>query len=315
MVKNSVKIGVVSAVLLLTASLFASGKTETGAEAVTAWSVNGKTGTVQDTAGNAVPLAEYKRIVVASPGAVETLYLIGGESRIAAIADSTGGTWPQDKTSLLPSVGNVARPSQEAIIALSPDLVILSAMSVQLSKDLAGRGYKTLVHGAATLDDIMAATLILGSLTGRDAEAQALVNERKAALERVSALARENPVKLKGAFLYSANPVMAFTDDSLPGEILDILGVENIAAGLDAARPILSSETLIAENPDFLFGAMSISKIEDILGSDSPILKTRAGKEKNIRIVPSSLFLRPSPRVVESILDLQAQLLEYGEKR
>jgi iron complex transport system substrate-binding protein len=87
--------------------------------------------------------------------------------------------------------------------------------------------------------------------------------------------------------------------------------VENIAAGLSAAQPILSAEYILAQNPDFLFGAMSITKPEDILAADSVIGKTRAGIEKNISIVPSSLFLRTSPRIVESLFELYGEVKKY----
>ena len=114
----------------------------------------------------------------------------------------------------------------------------------------------------------------------------------------------ERPLNLKGAFLYSANPIMAFTEKSLAGEILSALGVDNIAAGLNAAQPILSPEYILARDPDFLFGSMMIAKPDDILAADSVIAKTRAGREHNLAVVPSALFLRTSPRIMESLLEL-----------
>ena len=266
---------------------------------------------VLDGAGNKAPLTVYRRIVVISPGAVETLYMIGGEAAIAGITSGRDPIWPEEKTALLPSVGNTARPSLESVIALAPDLVIGNAMTAALMADLASRGYTVLLHNADSMADIFNSAVILGQLTGREAEARRLVAEKQAELDIMKAELREAPVKLKGAFLYSAGPIMAFTSGTLPGEILDTLGVENIAAGLNAAQPILSAEYILSQNPDFLFGAMSITKPEDILAADSVIAKTRAGREKNISIVPSFLFLRPSPRIVESLLDLRGALKSY----
>jgi iron complex transport system substrate-binding protein len=259
---------------------------------------------IVDGAGNRAPLAAYRRMVVISPGAVEVLYMIGAESAIAAVSSGRDPVWPEEKTSLLPSIGNTARPNLEAIVALEPDLVIGNAMNGALIADLSSRGYAAIIHNADSLADIFNGTLLLGRLGGREAEARALVEERQARLDSLKAELKESPLNLKGAFLYSANPLMAFTAKSLPGEIFTILGVENIAGGLDAAQPILSPEYILAQNPDFLFGAMAISKPEDILSAGSVIGKTRAGIEKNISIVPSSLFMRGSPRIVESLLEL-----------
>ncbi|MDR0630285.1 MAG: ABC transporter substrate-binding protein [Treponema sp.] len=266
---------------------------------------------VVDGAGYQVPLRDYRRIVVISPGAVEVLYMLGAESAIAGITSGRDPIWPEDKTVLLPSVGNTARPSLEAIIALDPDLVIGNGMTAALMGDLASRGYPVLIHNADSLGDIFNSTLILGRFTGKEAEAQVLVAEKEARLNSLKKELTRKPLHLKGAFLYSANPLMAFTSGSLPGEIFDILGVENIAGGLNAAQPILSPEYILAQNPDFLFGAMAITKPEDILAADSVIGKTRAGMEKNIRIVPSSLFLRTSPRILESLWELYGEIKTY----
>jgi iron complex transport system substrate-binding protein len=287
-------------------NLAAAGRKEGEERAPDYWQLieeDGKT-CILDGLGNKVPLARYRRIVLSSPGAVEILYMIGAESAIAAISSSRDPVWPEEKTALLPRIGNTSRPNLEAIIALDPDLVIGNAMNAALMADLASLGYPGLVYKADSLMNIFNGTLLLGKLSGKEAEAQALVREKEARLASLREELKNKPLKLKGAFLYSAHPIMAFTAKSLPGEILTILGVENIAGGLDAAQPILSPEYILIQNPDFFFGAMSVSKPEDILGADSVIAKTRAGIEKNISIVPSPLFLRTSPRIVESILEL-----------
>jgi iron complex transport system substrate-binding protein len=267
---------------------------------------------VTDLAGNAVPLEVYRRIILLSPGAVETLYLLGAEDAIAAIASSRDPVWPGEKTGLLPSVGNAARPNLEAVMEKEPDLVIGNAMNAAFIADLAARDYRVLIHGADSVEDILNSALILGRLTGRTAAAEELVTRTRTRFTELRGSITARSPALKGAFLYSASPIMAFTEASLAGEILDILGIENIAAGLNAAQPILSAEFMLDQNPDFLFGAMSITKEEDILGADPVIPLTRAGKEGNIRIVPSSLFLRPSPRIIDTLTELHREVQAYG---
>jgi iron complex transport system substrate-binding protein len=268
---------------------------------------------VVDREGNAVPLKAYRRMALLSPAAVETLYLIGGEDSIAGIAASSlDPVWPPDKTALLPSVGNPSRPSLEAVIAAEPDLVIGSIMNIAFVKDLGARGIPAIIHAADSLEDIFYSARILGLLCGREAEAELLIEEKRALLEELAQEIREEPPNLKGAFLYSVNPVMAFTSESLAGDILTILGVRNIAADLSAAQPILSPEYLLTEDPDFLFGAVFIPAPEEILSANPVIAKTRAGREGNISIIPSSLLLRPSPRIVDGLLELHAKIKTYG---
>ncbi|MDR1239731.1 MAG: ABC transporter substrate-binding protein [Treponema sp.] len=266
---------------------------------------------LSDGEGNTIPLREYRRIIIVSPGAVETLYLIGGEGAIAAVSSGRDPIWPEEQTKLLPTAGNVARPSLETTIALEPDLIIGNAMNAAFIADLSGRGYPVLIHGADSIEDILNSTILLGRLTGREAAAKKLVDEKRSQLEQLRAELRERPLNLRGAFLYSTNPIMAFTEKSLAGEILSVLGVENIAEGLNAAQPILSPEYILSRDPDFLFGSMMIVKPDDILAADSVIAKTRAGREKNLAVVSTSLFLRTSPRIMESLWELYGIIKDF----
>jgi iron complex transport system substrate-binding protein len=158
------------------------------------------------------------------------------------------------------------------------------------------------------MEDIFTTTLLIGTLTGTRAAAETLVAEKKQTLAALAEVLGTDGKQLKGAFLYSVSPIMAFTEDSLPGEILSLLGAKNIAAGLPAEQPILSAEYILTENPDFLFGAMSITSADDMTGADSVIRNTRAGMEGNISVIPSAMFLRPSPRLVDSLVTLNEQL-------
>jgi iron complex transport system substrate-binding protein len=264
-----------------------------------------------DLEGNDIPLRKYERIVILSPGAVETLFMIGGEASIAAVMESREAIPPEEKTSRLKTVGNSARPSLEAIIAAEPDLVLGNAMNSAFIADLRDRGIAALIHGANSVEDIFNGALLLGRLTGAEEAAQAMVEKDRARLASLKAELAARPLTLKGAILYSGSPLMAFTGDSLAGEVLDLLGVQNIAAALPAAQPIISTEYLLTQNPDFLFGSMMLSTPEDILAADSAVRATRAGREGNLAIVPSRLFLRPSPSLIDGLLELRETLKGY----
>ncbi|MDR2069297.1 MAG: ABC transporter substrate-binding protein [Spirochaetaceae bacterium] len=269
---------------------------------------------IADREGNKIPLAPYRRIVLFSPGAVETLYLIGAEDSIAAIPSVRGYIWPEEKTRLLPVVGTTSRPSAERVIAFEPDLIIGNTMTAELIADFSRRGYRAIIHGAYFIEDIFNSTLLMGRLTGRAAEAEALIREKRARLEAIRSDLKQRPLDIKGAFIYSTDPITAFTDRTLAGEILTLLGTRNIAEGLSAAQPILSPEFILAQNPDFLFGALSFTQVEDVLAADPVIAQTRAGKEKNVSIIPSSLFLRPSPRIVENLWELYEEVKQFSNE-
>ena len=250
--------------------------------------------------------AVYKKIVVLNPAVVEMLYLLNAEDRIAAVAHSqTTGIWPEDKTKDLPDVGTLAKPSLEKIISFSPDLVVLSIHSTGLAKDLEAHGIKTVSFPANSIDDIFNNFLEVGKLIGKENEAQKITAEKKEKLEEIK---KSEPLNKKGAFIYSASPMMAFGENSLPGEVLKIYGVENLTDKVKGERPILTPEYVIEENPDFLLVGLGVSSEDEIVTANPQLKDTNAVKNKNIIKVNSQALLRGSPRIVDETMNLYEEI-------
>ena len=250
--------------------------------------------------------AVYKKIVVLDPAVVEMLYLLNAEDRIAAVAHSqTTGIWPEDKTKNLPDVGTLAKPSLEKIISFSPDLVVLSIHSTGLAKDLEAHGIKTVSFPANSFDDIFNNFLEVGKLIGKEDEAQKITAEKKEKLEEIK---KSEPLNKKGAFIYSASPMMAFGENSLPGEVLKIYGVENLTDKVKGERPILTPEYVIEENPDFLLVGLGVSSEDEIVTANPQLKDTNAVKNKNIIKVNSQALLRGSPRIVDETMNLYEEI-------
>ena len=250
--------------------------------------------------------AVYKKIVVLDPAVVEMLYLLNAEDRIAAVAHSqTTGIWPEDKTKDLPDVGTLAKPSLEKIISFSPDLVVLSIHSTGLAKDLEAHGIKTVSFPANSFDDIFNNFLEVGKLTGKEDEAQKITAEKKEKLEEIK---KSEPLNKKGAFIYSASPMMAFGDNSLPGEVLKIYGAENLTDKVKGERPILTPEYVIEENPDFLLVGLGVTSEDEIVTANPQLKDTNAVKNKNIIKVNSQALLRGSPRIVDETMNLYEEI-------
>lgn len=268
---------------------------------------------LDDGFGEVIPFKDYRNIVITSAGLVEIMYLLETEDRIAAVGASLTQIWPEEKTARLPDVGNLARPSLEKILSVEPDLVILNAMNTDLAENLKNLKVPTIIHAADTISEILDSVLIMGKITGTTKKADKIAEHHRQTLDKIQLSLKEKPLGLKGAFVYSANPMMAFREDSLPGEILSFFGIVNIAKGLPTERPILSPEYLLEQNPDFILGAMSIQEKEDILNANRMVRKTRAGREGNIFILPSQMFLRPSPKILEKLPGLYEQLSSLAE--
>lgn len=266
-------------------------------------------GFIIDSRGNKVEEKEYKRVLILDPAAVEAFYLIGGEKNIVAIADTARNPiWPQEKTKDLPKAGTIMKPSIEQVLIYSPDLVILNTMSEGFGESLKARKLNFIINEANSFEQILNNVEIYGTISGEKESAVKLVENYNLKLKTIKEKIAENPLNIKGGFLFSTSPMMVFSQNSLPGQIFDTLGIENIAKGLPGGRPILSPEFLLTENPDLLVGSMAIKNKNDILNSNPIVKQTKAGQKGNIMIIDSDKILRGTPRVIDALEELYQEL-------
>lgn len=262
-----------------------------------------------DSRGNKIAKKEYKKVLILDPAAVEAFYLIGGENNIVAIADTAKNPiWPQEKTKDLPKAGTIMKPSVEQILMYSPDLVILNTMSESFGESLKARKLNFIINEANSFEQILNNLEIYGVITGKEENTDRLIDSYNLKLKMIKEKIAEKPLKIKGGFLFSTSPMMVFSPNSLPGQIFDTLGIENIAKGLPGGRPILSPEFLLAENPDILVGSMAIKNKNDILNSNPVVKQTKAGQKGNIMIIESDKILRGTPRVIDALEELYKEL-------
>lgn len=266
-------------------------------------------GFIIDSRGNKVQEKEYKKVLILDPSAVESFYLIGGEKNIVAIADTAKNPiWPQEKTKTLPKAGTIMKPSIEQVLIYSPDLVILNSVSENFGESLKARKLNFIINEANSFEQILNNLEIYGIVTGQKENADKLVDNYNLKLKTIKEKIAEKPLNIKGGFLFSTSPMMVFSSNSLPGQIFDTLGIENIAKGLPGGRPILSPEFLLAENPDILVGSMAIKNKNDILNSNPVVKQTKAGQKGNIMIIESDKILRGTPRVIDALEELYQEL-------
>lgn len=266
---------------------------------------------VKDNYGNSIEIKEYNKLIVLDPAVVETIYLLNGEEKIVAIGKTAmSKIYPEEKTKDLESVGNISKPSLEKILSYTPDLVILNGMSTKTGETLKSLKIPYLINEAGNIQEILDNINAYGEILGKKEESKKLYEDSAAKLDELKEKIKNKPLGLKGTVLYSVSPMMGFNSKTLPGEVLELLGVENITNSLTGERPIISQEFLLKENPDFLAGAMNIKSVDDIKNSNPAIKEIKAGQKNNIFIVDSNKILRGSPRIFELILEFYDELLK-----
>jgi len=195
--------------------------------------------------------ARPQRIVSASASHTEILYAIGAGGEVVATDQFSNYPPAAEATAKLDAFNLAA----EAVAAIDPDLVILSFDPGEVREGLEALGIPTLVFGPpATLAEAYGQMEALGAATGRVAEAAALV----AAIQgEVAAIVASLPTGGEApTYYYELDPnLYSLTSGTFVGGLLELLGMENIADGVEAESPgypQLSAEIIVAADPDFI---------------------------------------------------------------
>lgn len=245
------------------------------------------------------------RIVVLDPASIETLFMLGAEKNIVGIAPSSyANIYPEEKTSKLPNVGSFSHPSLEKIVSLKPSLVILSSYSLNLAEVLKDFGIKSLYMQAQNLKDMKANVTTLAKIVGKEKEGQKLIKDFEGKLQALHL----NPLNKSAIYIYSSNPLMVFSDNSLIADIFRLIGVKNLSPKSKIQRFIISAEYILKKNPEILVFGMGIDK-EQLLQSNPLLKNTKANKTEQIYYNPNTaLLLRLSPKITERIKEFKENL-------
>lgn len=256
--------------------------------------------------------AKEVRIVALDPASIEIIYMLGGEKNLKAIAKlKYSKIYPYDKTELLENVGTFSNPSIERIMSFKPDIVILSSYSLNLKEQLENLKVKTFLFEANRFADIENNIYKIGKLLNKDKEAKILVEKFKNDLSKL----RENPLNKTVTFLYSSQPLMAFGNVYLTQDIMDLLGLKNIAP-THMPRPILSQEYMLETDPDLIIYGMQIKSMETLMYNNAFLEKTKAFKNDMLFSYPDTHeLLRGSPTIINKIQELKDMLHNRIDKK
>ncbi len=236
-----------------------------------------------------------KRVVSISASTTEALFAIGAGALV--VGRSRYCDHPPEVRAL-PSIGGYVDPSLEAILALSPDLVVgaRGPIGSGLVRTLEERGIATWFPETERIDGILAMIEGLGARTARDAEARALTAAMRARREAIARALGAIPRK-RTLLLFEKKPISAAGPGSFPDEMLVLAGGENVVRD-GAAYATLSLEKVLALDPDVILDAEMGEAPTPFDETWNPVRAIREGRV--VRLTDESV-LRPGPRVLDGV--------------
>ncbi|WP_209424027.1 ABC transporter substrate-binding protein [Melaminivora jejuensis] len=238
-----------------------------------------------------------RRVVSLLPSSTESLCEMQQCERLVGV--DRYSNWPASVRQL-PKVGGGIDPNIEAIVALRPDVVLLSVSS-RVSDRLEALGVKVVALEPKTHADVRRVLTLIGDLFAvpRAQGADRLWRVIDAA---VQAAAQSLPPKARGARVYfevSRGPYAA-GQPSFIGETLARLGARNVVAADLGPFPRLSPEYVLRAQPDVIMVSnRSAQPMTRYPGWDK-LAAIRAGRLCVFGPEHSDVLVRPGPRMAEA---------------
>lgn len=190
-------------------------------------------------------------IISLSPTLTEMLFAVGAGDQVIAV-DSASNHPDQAPVTELSGF----RPNVEAIGALEPDLVVISRDRDGVVAKLDEVGIPVVVlESASDLEDVYRQIQVVGALTGHADNAAALVSRMRTEIDELVASVPSDGPPLTYFYELSSD-YHTLTSDTFVGAIMTMLGLENIADGVDPAAggfPQLGAEYVLGADPDLVF--------------------------------------------------------------
>ena len=246
-----------------------------------------------------------ERIVSHVPSITETLFALGLNDRIVGVSDYCD--YPVEALGK-PNIGGYFDPSIEAIVGLEPDLVLTDGYVASIAQ-LEGLGVPFVVWQPTDMDGVLEGIEMLGSITGCEQQASAIVDDMTSRIDAV--------VETVGS---AASPRVFYVFDATdtskpwtagPGSFVDDLirlaGGDNVAGEAASAWAQFSIEELVNSDPevilvDSMHGTAVIAPdaLDDLPGWQD----TTAVTEGRVYTIEGDLVNRTGPRIVQGLEEM-----------
>jgi iron complex transport system substrate-binding protein len=247
-----------------------------------------------------------ERIVSTAPTPTEILFAVGAGDLVVGVDDYSD--YPAEVANIT-KVGSYTL-STEVIISLQPDLVVSSDLvPISQLELLEDNGIPFVVLATRTLDDVLKDVRLVGILTGHVEEANDLADSLEARIDAVTEKTMAIGV-VKPRVYVEYYPYWTYGPGSFGNDLIALAGGMNIAENATSEYPMLSSEFIIAEDPEIIVytvGYMTTTTAEEI--SD------RAGWDgitavvnDDIYSMDDNLVSRYGPRIVDGLEELASLL-------
>ena len=269
-----------------------------------------------DMMGHEVTLEKpAERIVALTASDCEIVFALGAGDLLVG-----RGEWCDYPAEVLaiPSVESGGNTNIEQILALNPDVVVMSSMAQteEQVKQLNDAGVAVVVNEAKDIAGVYTSIELLGKLLGKEEQAAAIIDGMKAQFAEIEA----NKLDGEQTIYFEVSPLQwglwTAGGGTFMNEIAEMMGLKNCFGDLDGWAQI-SEEQVLERNPDYI---MTITMYFGEGPTPEEEIMSRAGWE-NVTAVKNGAILnlqndelsRPAPRLADGAKMLYDFIMEKAE--
>jgi iron complex transport system substrate-binding protein len=262
---------------------------------------------VVDDAGNTVTLAApAQRVISLAPHVNELIYAAGGGARLVGAVSYSD--YPSD-AKRVPRVGDNRELDLERIAALKPDLIVIwrhgnAEQQIDRLRDL---HIPLFFSEPRRLDDIATSLTRLGVLFDTSPTAQTAADAFRHDIAQLRERYANRPAV---SVFYEVwdRPLMTLNGDHMISDVIRLCGGRNVFAALKPLVPTVSTEAVLAANPDVIVtssqGATASGRPLPALESWRAWSTLSAVAHGNLFAIDGDLITRPAPRIAQGAAQL-----------
>lgn len=252
---------------------------------------------VEDSLGRSVVLPQpARRIVALAPHIVENLYAAGAGKKLVAAVEYSDFP-PQ--ASALPKVGGYNTFSLEAILAASPDLVVVwaSGNGLEIIEQLNRLGIAVYADEPETLEDIAGSIRKLGALAGTETASEQAADDF---LQRLNGLRSKFGGGSELTVFYQIwhQPLQTLSGDHIVSDVLEVCGAKNAFADAVSLAPVINIESVLQRNPDVILASGAGEEQPEWLDHWRRYPGLKAVQTDSLYSIPPDYIQRHTPRIL-----------------
>ena len=260
-----------------------------------------------DEAGRKVTLpVKIERIVSLAPNLTEIVYAVGAGDQL--VGDTEYCDYPAAAKSVA-KIGDTVHPSVERIIALKPQIVLVSTASQleAFTRQLDQQNIAVYVTNPGSLDEVFHSITVLGDLFGRSEQARLITNDLRKRADAVEAKIRgSKPVSV--FYQVSGEPLYTIGRDAYLTDLVRRAGGVSVTTDVPGAFPRYSDEAALAARPEAIIlpsgGSMGAAN-STVAG---PLRSSPAALNNRIYKINDDHLSRPGPRLVDGLEEMAREL-------